>query len=100
MRGARSPAGTTHDAVGVPRRRGMGGQPVNAHRSSFTREEAKQIKSILAEVRRVDPPAQKRLRQKLRSLDFYITDYSADADGFTASEFDYLVSRGTIKITD
>jgi hypothetical protein len=73
---------------------------VNEHRSTFTRDEAKQIKAMLSEVRHVDPPAQKRLRQKLRSIGFYITDYSADADGFTASEFDFLVSQGTIEVRD
>jgi hypothetical protein len=69
-----------------------------AHRRNFSRDEAKRIKKILAELRQVDSPAQKRLRTELRSMGFYITDYTDAASGFTASEFDYYVAKGTIAV--
>ena len=31
-------------------------------------------------------------------MDFYISDFSHDADGFTASDLDELISRGTITV--
>ena len=36
----------------------------------------------------------------MRSIGFYITDFSHDADGFTASDLDEMISCGTITVED
>jgi hypothetical protein len=44
-----------------------------------------------------DQGRQKVIRSPLRRIGFYITDYSHSADGFTVSDFDEMLSRGTIR---
>jgi hypothetical protein len=66
-------------------------------RHEFTDKEIDEIHDALRELRRVDPSRQKTIRGRLRRIGFYITDYSHDADGFTVSDFDEMLSRGTIK---
>ena len=68
------------------------------HRREFTRDEADQIRGLLREVRRADRSRQKSLRAKLRRIGFYISDYAHDQAGFSASDFDDLVQRGTVTI--
>jgi hypothetical protein len=34
----------------------------------------------------------------MRRIGFYIIDYSHDANGFTASDLDEMISRGVIKV--
>ena len=71
------------------------------HRSSFSSEEADEIRTTLREIRRAEPAAAKKLRGGLRSrFGFYISDYSEDNAGFTVSDFDQQISWGAIKITD
>lgn len=55
---------------------------------------------LLRELRRCERDRQKTIRGKLRQIGFYITDVTASADGFTESEFNALVRRGTITVTD
>jgi len=69
-----------------------------AGRMSFTCDEIEELRSLLRELRRADRDTQKRIRARMRRIGFYITDFSHDADGFTASDLDELISRGTIKV--
>ena len=69
-------------------------------RTSFTRDEIDQLRSLLRELRRADPGRQKTIRGRMRRLGFYITDFSHDADGFTAADLDELLLRGTITIEE
>ena len=69
-------------------------------RLEFTRDEIGEIRGALRELRRADPDRQKKIRARLRRTGFYITDFSHDADGFTVSDFDEMVSRGTITVKD
>lgn len=69
------------------------------HRSSFNRHEIATIKNLLVEIRNANPDAQKMLRDKLRSMGFYSTDYENDQQGFTASDVDRLVANGAITVT-
>lgn len=58
-------------------------------RSSFSRQEADEIKRILREKATADRSRQKVLRGQLRSkYRFYITDFRDDAAAFTAMDFD------------
>jgi hypothetical protein len=71
------------------------------HRSSFSSEEAEEIRTVLREIRLAEPEAAKKLRGGLRSeFGSYISDYSEDNVGFTASDFDQQVSWGVIQIVD
>ena len=87
----------------------MGGQPRLEERrlngdlkmkgkSAFTQREAETIRQKLREVHRGDRDLQRRLREKLRAMGFYISDFSRSSHGFTASDFDSLVQCGTITI--
>ncbi len=66
----------------------------------FTNDEIERIRDLLRELRRSDRDTQKKIRGQLRRMDFFITDFSHDGDGFTASDLDDLIDRGTIKIGD
>jgi hypothetical protein len=69
-------------------------------RNEFTSKEIDEIRGALRELRRVDSGRQKTIRDRLRRIGFYITDYSHDADGFTVSDFEEMLSRGTIRRRD
>lgn len=66
-------------------------------RNAFTDREIDQIRGARRELRRADPGRQKVVRGRLRRIGFYITDYSHNADGFTVSDFDEMLSRETIR---
>ena len=69
-------------------------------RLQFAQSEIDELRGLLSELRRADPTRQKTIRSKMRRIGFYITDVSHDGDGFTLSDFDALVRRGTITIGD
>jgi hypothetical protein len=69
-------------------------------RLRFTRSEIDELRALLSELRRAEPTRQKTIRAKMRRIGFYITDVSHDGDGFTLSDFDALIRRGTITIGD
>jgi hypothetical protein len=61
----------------------------------FTAESAQEIRRLLAETRRSDRARQKRLRDKIRDLGFYISDFGT---AFRPEDFDQLIEQGTIRI--
>lgn len=68
-------------------------------RDHFTAGEAAEIRRLLGLVRRAQPgTAQKRLRDQLRGLGFYITDWRGDQAGFTRSDFDDHVAGGLVRV--
>jgi hypothetical protein len=68
-------------------------------RDRFRSAEAAEIRRLLGLVRRAEPGTpQKLLRDKLRAIGFYISDFGGS--GFTPSDFDDLVHRGRVLITD
>lgn len=67
-------------------------------RSTFSAEEIKSIRALLKALRRADRAQQKSIRASLRRGGFYITDFTDDQVGFTASDLDELVSRGTVNV--
>lgn len=70
-------------------------------RSTFTTTEAQDIRRLLREKGIADRDRQKAIRGSLRrKYDFYISDFSSDADGFTASDFDSCVARGRITVSE
>jgi hypothetical protein len=69
-------------------------------RLEFTHSETEELRTLLGELRRAEPTRQKAIRAKMRRIGFYITDVSHDVDGFTLSDFDLLIRRGTITVSD
>lgn len=70
-------------------------------RREFTQREAERIRELLRRKKRVGTASQKRFRDRLRDIGFYITDFSyygRPADGFGIEDFDRLVQNGVIQI--
>lgn len=69
-------------------------------RSTFTSQELREIRASLTALRRADGDRQKVIRAGIRRMGFYITDFSTDQRGFTASDLDELVQRGDVTVRD
>jgi hypothetical protein len=67
-------------------------------KSTFTEQEVADLRRLIAEKQTADRDRQKAFRGKMRSIGFYITDFVTDQRGFTASDFDDLIARGTIVV--
>jgi hypothetical protein len=67
-------------------------------RLNFTTDESAEIRRLLVELRRADRDRQKTIRARIRRIGFFISDVSHGGAGFTSSDFDAPVSRGTITI--
>jgi len=69
-------------------------------RSTFTSAELAKIRSLLAEKQRAGRSRQKSLRQQIRDLGFYISDFAANRNGFGPNDLDRLVKTGRIRVTN
>lgn len=69
-------------------------------RRSFTRAEIEELRRLIREKQTADRSRQKTLRARMRRMDFYISDFASEHGGFVVSDFDELISRGVITITD
>jgi hypothetical protein len=67
-------------------------------RLTFTQDEIDEIRSLLRDLRHADRDAQKKIRRKLRAMDFNISDFSDGSEGFTRADLDELILRGTVKV--
>lgn len=67
-------------------------------RRRFTRDEAAAIRRLLRQKVVAGRDVQKRLRNEIREIGFYISDWSSESAGFTATDFDALVSSGQIEV--
>ncbi|MDD2932081.1 MAG: hypothetical protein PHO39_10475 [Fermentimonas sp.] len=65
----------------------------------FTPFESNQIKNIIKQKVLAPRDKQKRIRDKMRSLSFYISDFT-NQKGFTVQDYDDLVRKGEIVISD
>jgi len=63
---------------------------------TFTKAEAEQIKKFIREKNRVDKSRQKGIRQKIRNLGFYYSDFSSDKSGYNIEDFERLFKSGAI----
>jgi hypothetical protein len=61
-------------------------------KSAFTQREAETIRQKLREVRRGDRDLQRQLREKLRAMGFYVSDFSRSSHGFTAADLFRIVA--------
>jgi hypothetical protein len=69
-------------------------------RGSFTRGEVSRLRGLIREKQTADRARQKTLRNSMRGLGFYISDWTDRTDGFTVSDFDALLERGLIAVVD
>ena len=65
---------------------------------SFNPGEIEELRGLLRELRRADRDRQKAIRARMRRIGFYISDFSHDAEGFTASDLDDLITGATITV--
>lgn len=67
-------------------------------KSTFTKQDVAELRRLITEKQTADRDRQKALRGKMRSIGFYVTDFVTDQHGFTVSNFDDLIARGTIVV--
>lgn len=65
-------------------------------KTEFTKQEITKIEHLLTNLRLANPSQQKRIRQQLRNLGFYISDYGF---GITSETLHLMITMGKIKIT-
>ena len=66
-------------------------------KATFTHDEQDAVRSLLRRIRRSPREEQKRLRDVLRDeRRFYISDFTSSKAGFTAEDFDALLTSGQI----
>ncbi len=66
----------------------------------FTKQEAEQIRALIREKNRATPSRQKEIRNKIRNIGFYYTDFSPQVEGYTVAGFDELIKSGQIEIIE
>jgi GH18 family chitinase len=69
-------------------------------KTTFTQTEVDKIKELIIEKLRTTPNKQKVIRDKIRKIGFYYTDFSQAKvkGGYTVEDFELLISSGMIKI--
>lgn len=67
-------------------------------KSVFTKKEEEKIRLVLRGLRATPPNRQKAIRDQLRSVDFYISDWAGNDECFTVAEFDRLIEIGRVTI--
>lgn len=68
-------------------------------RRSFSTDEAEELRRLIREKQTADGSRQKSLRARIRRIGFRISEYEVYG-GFTVSDFDDLVHRGVVTISD
>lgn len=63
----------------------------------FTEDEANKIRNLIKQKLQATTNEQKRIRNKIRDLKFYYTDFS-DKKGYTVDDFNQLIKSGRIRI--
>lgn len=67
-------------------------------KSTFTKQEAQTLRNLIVNKVRSDRNKQKQLRDKMRALGFYITDFDKSNKGFSIEDFERLVKQGKVNI--
>jgi hypothetical protein len=69
-------------------------------RAEFTQAEMDEIRRIVRLKTGASVSRQKQLRQHLRTLEFFITDFGYQGHGFREADLDRLLAKGQVRITD
>ncbi len=67
-------------------------------KTTFTRAEADDIKRLISEKLEADKEEQKQIRDNIRDIGFYFSDFYSRKDKYDVAAFDNLVSSGKIII--
>lgn len=67
-------------------------------KTHFTSLEVDRIKELINRKIKADPSEQKSIRNAIRKIGFYYSDYSDSKKGYTVDDFDYLIQSGQITI--
>lgn len=65
---------------------------------TFTKHEEKQLLKLIAEKVITERSQQKHIRQQMRDIGFYISDFTSSKQGFNLDDFKTLKKTGQIKI--
>ncbi|HEY2955180.1 MAG TPA: hypothetical protein VGK89_08020 [Candidatus Eisenbacteria bacterium] len=68
------------------------------HRATFTKDEWSALRVLVDHLRRAEPKDRERLREGMRGLGFYISDFEKAESRFVLSDLDRLVQMGEIKV--
>ena len=68
-------------------------------KKSFTRDEAEKIRALINQKVRASKYEQKRIRDKIRAIGFYFSDFS-NKKGYTVDDFEVLIKNKQINIDD
>lgn len=66
----------------------------------FTVFEADQIRKLINQKVMASTNEQKGIRNKIRNLGFYYSDFSNSRKGYTVQDFDNLIATGEITISE
>ena len=69
-------------------------------RNTFSSEEIEAVKKLIIEKLKASPDKQKGIRQKIRDIGFYYSDFSSKKDGYNVEDFESLIRSGAIKIVE
>lgn len=69
-------------------------------RNRFTADETSQLKSYIRQKQSAPAEEQKRCRDKMRALGFYISDFQSGSEGFSDRDFDRLIECGAVEVVD
>ena len=68
------------------------------HRATFTAEEWAALRVLVDHLRRAPEKDRERLREGMRGLGFYISDFAKAEGRFVLSDLDRLMESGGVKI--
>ena len=68
------------------------------HRAAFTVEEWAALRVLVDHLRRAPEKDRERLREGMRGLGFYISDFEKAENRFVLSDLDRLLESGDVKI--
>lgn len=68
-------------------------------RNTFSTFEVQQIKELIEQKVKALSNQQKTIRQEIRNIGFYYSDFSPAKDGYTVSDFENLLSSGQITVS-
>jgi len=66
----------------------------------FTTSESQKIRNLIEEKVIASPNEQKAIRERIRNIGFYYSDFSPRKDGYTVSDFEKLINSKQITIID
>lgn len=67
-------------------------------KNAFMPQEIQELKRLIAKKVRAKPNKQKTIRNQIRKIGFYYSDFSSDKHGYTTADLDSLIASGQIRV--